>query len=195
MTHAMGLTLALATGTGTWLLAGCAARSRDIPLGAPPPAALLALAVAAALLAPLDAGRFIALGGVAVAAVSDLRTGRIFTLAAGATAAAALAAALVENRLVPALGGSLAVGLALFALRTATRGRGLGAGDVRLGWAVGAGLGAAAGFAAFAWAFVLGAIYGCVLLALGRARRTSEIRFAPFIAAGTVLALVRGTIP
>ena len=195
MTHLPGIALTLATAAALWILAARAARSRGVTLGTPPAAAFVITAVAAALPAPLDAGRFIVLGGVAVAAVTDLRTGRIFTPVAGATGVAALAAATFEHRIVAALCGSLALGLALFGLHAATRGRGLGLGDVRLGWAIGAGLGTVAGFAAVAWAFVLGATYGCALLVLRRAQRTSEIRFGPFIAAGTLLALVRGTLP
>jgi leader peptidase (prepilin peptidase)/N-methyltransferase len=195
MTHAHGAALAVVAAAASWLVAARTARARGIDLQPLPPLAPLTLAAAALLPAPLDAERFIVLGGVGVAALTDLRTGRIFAPVAQAAAVAALAAAACEGHAVPALEGSVALGGALFTLHAATRGRGLGLGDVRLACAVGAGLGTAAGFVAFAWAFVLGAVYGGTLLVLRRAQRGSEVRFGPFIAAGTLVALLSGTTP
>jgi prepilin signal peptidase PulO-like enzyme (type II secretory pathway) len=51
-------------------------------------------------------------------------------------------------------------------------------------------LGLSAGLAAIALAFVFGGGYGAWLLATKRARTGATIRFGPFIAAGTFVALI-----
>jgi len=139
-------------------------------------------------------GGFITVSGVLVAAVCDIQTGLIFTPVACAIGATAFGAALIDGTGLASAAGAITVGGALFGLHAMTLGRGIGLGDVRLGCAVGAGLGTAPGFVALGWAFALGGVYGSFLLALRRARRDTEIRFAPFIAAGTLAALIQGTL-
>lgn len=180
--------LALATAAAGWSIADHAARRRAVPLGPPPLAGLGAVALVAAVRAPADATGAILLGGIAVAAVADARTGLVFTPLTLALGLGTLLCAVVEGTATRAGSGMLVVGGALFALHAFTSGRGIGLGDVRLGCTVGAALGALPGLITLAWAFVLGGAYGVILLATKRARGNSEIPFAPFIAAATVVA-------
>jgi leader peptidase (prepilin peptidase) / N-methyltransferase len=182
--------LALGTATGAWNVAVRAAQRRAVTLGDPPYVGLAILAAVAALRAPAGAAYAIVLGGVAVAAVCDARTGLVFTPLTALLGVAALVAAVLEGRAGAAGAGTLAAGGALFALYALTSGRGIGLGDVRLACAVGAALGALAGLIVLGWAFVLGGTYAAMLLATRRARPNSELRFAPFIAAAFAVAPV-----
>jgi prepilin signal peptidase PulO-like enzyme (type II secretory pathway) len=86
--------------------------------------------------------------------------------------------------------GSVAVGGSLLLLHALTGGRGLGLGDVKLGTALGMALGPSSGLLATALAFVFGGIYGGWLLATKRAAPGTPVRFGPFIAAGTLAAVL-----
>ncbi|MEA2690414.1 MAG: leader peptidase (prepilin peptidase) / N-methyltransferase [Candidatus Eremiobacteraeota bacterium] len=130
------------------------------------------------------------LAGTLVAAVVDARTGYIPDSLTRATAFAALGLALVCGAAVHACAGAFAVGGTLLALHLLTRGRGLGLGDVKLGTAIGAGFGPSAGIIALGAAFVAGGAYASWLLATGRAQRNDAIPFGPFLAAGTLAALI-----
>jgi leader peptidase (prepilin peptidase)/N-methyltransferase len=195
MTPLAGEALALGTAAVGWSVAAHAARRRGVALGKLPGGALAALAIVLALHPPAAAAGAVALGGIAVAAISDARTGLIFTPLTQLLGLATLTAAAFDGAPGPAAAGLLVVGGALFALHAITSGRGIGLGDVRLGCALGAGLGAAAGMTALGWAFVIGGIYGTALLVTRRAGRTSEIRFAPFIAVGTLAASLGNALP
>ncbi|HEX3463177.1 MAG TPA: A24 family peptidase [Candidatus Elarobacter sp.] len=141
------------------------------------------------------ASAFATLAGTLVAAVIDARTGYIPNGLTLATAVAALVLA-APSGIGHAVLGACVVGGVLLGLHLFTRGRGLGFGDVKLGAAIGAGLGPWCGIAALGAAFVAGGAYAAVLLARGRAGRRDTIAFAPFLAAGTLLAVscvVRGT--
>jgi prepilin signal peptidase PulO-like enzyme (type II secretory pathway) len=129
-----------------------------------------------------------ALCGSSAAAIIDLRTGYIPDAVTRTTALVALTLAALGGDAPAACSGAWSVGGALLGLHLLTRGRGIGLGDVKLGSAIGAGLGAGAGLAALAAAFVSGAVYAAWLLIARRARRGDEIRFGPFLAAGTLLA-------
>ncbi len=187
MTPLAAEALALGAVAAGWSIAAHAARRRGVGLGKLPVLALAAFTILIALHPPIAAAGAVALGGVAIAAICDARTGLIFTPLTLVLGLATLAAATYDGDPGPAATGMLVVGGALFALHALTNGRGIGLGDVRLGCAVGAGLGGAAGLTALGWAFVLGGAYGSVLLLTRRAHRTTEIRFAPFIAAGTLV--------
>jgi leader peptidase (prepilin peptidase) / N-methyltransferase len=195
MTILGGEAVALGTAAAGWHVAHHAARRRALFLGAPPLAALAALAVVTAARPPADAVGAIVLGGVAVAAIADARTGFVFTPLTLLLGLAALLAATVDGGAARAGSGMLVVGGTLFALHALTAGRGIGLGDVRLGCAVGAAFGAIPGLIALAWAFVLGGAYGSILLVTGRAKRGSEIPFAPFIAVATIVASGPGLSP
>jgi prepilin signal peptidase PulO-like enzyme (type II secretory pathway) len=185
--------LALGSATIGWGIAARAARRRHVQVGAPPLAALAGVALIAALRTPAGAASPIVIGGVAVAAITDVRTGRVFTPFTLALGLAALVAAAADGDAPAAAAGMLAAGGALLALYVLTSGRGIGLGDVRLGCSVGAALGAVPALVALAWAFVLGGAFGVVLLVTKRAQRNSAIPFAPFIAATTIVASLAWT--
>ncbi|MDB5072721.1 MAG: peptidase prepilin type [Candidatus Eremiobacteraeota bacterium] len=151
---------------------------------------LWALPSLAALPALSPSPAITALAGTLAAATVDARTGYIPDGLTRATALAALTFTAFCGTAVHACGGAFAVGGSLLALHLLTRGRGLGLGDVKLGTAIGVGFGASAGLIALGAAFVAGGVYASFLLATRRARRGDAIRFGPFLAVGTVVAMV-----
>lgn len=132
---------------------------------------------------------FVACCGATAAGVVDARTGFIPDRITRITAVAAAACALPHGAAYAAFGGALLAGGVPALLYVATRGRGIGLGDVKLAAAIGAGFGPPAGIGALGAAFVLGGVYGSWLLLSGRARRGDALRFGPFLAAGAILAL------
>ena len=131
--------------------------------------------------------------GTLVAGAVDARTGFIPDRIVIVTASLALAVAFSAGHEAGAVAGAALCGGALLALHLFTRGRGLGLGDVKLAAAIGCGLGPAAGAGALGIAFVAGGAYGVFLLATGRAAPRSEVRFGPFLAAGTLIAALGWT--
>lgn len=101
--------------------------------------------------------------------------------------------ALIEHR-----GGdwvrAVLAGAAVLAVFAGSSAAGLmGWGDAKTGFAVGAALGWVSWVAVYAGVFLgflLGAVFGIVRLALGRARRRDPITFGPFLFAGALLALL-----
>ncbi|MFY9462274.1 MAG: A24 family peptidase, partial [Candidatus Sungiibacteriota bacterium] len=73
-----------------------------------------------------------------------------------------------------------------------SKGRAMGFGDAELAPAIVLFLGPLLGVAALLFAFWLGAIFGILLIALGRARLKSDIPFGPFLVAGAFVALFWG---
>jgi leader peptidase (prepilin peptidase) / N-methyltransferase len=135
----------------------------------------------------------VALAGVVAAAVIDARTGLIPNAVSVPTTLVALAAAAAGGAERTACCGIAAAGGALWLLHAMTRGKGLGLGDVKLAAAIGAGFGPFAGLEALGAAFVTGAAFAAWQLANRRATLRSEIRFGPFLAAGSaVVAVVSG---
>ncbi|HET7813418.1 MAG TPA: prepilin peptidase [Candidatus Baltobacteraceae bacterium] len=122
----------------------------------------------------------------AVCAVSDLQTGYIFD-AAIAPAAAMFALLCIFGGNIEFYGAGAAVGGGIpLLLFIATRGSGIGFGDVKLGCCIGV-LGAAAAMQVIEAAFIAGGAVALVLLARhGRGARRMEIPFAPFLFAGVV---------
>jgi prepilin signal peptidase PulO-like enzyme (type II secretory pathway) len=174
-----------------WRLSTGAARAAGVEIGALPwwlPLCGAAFAAACAvLLGPAAAAPALALAVTTACALCDLRSGYIFDRVTLPALAAVLALGAVD--VLPHLYGAALVA-ALYALPyAATRGRGFGLGDVKLGAVVGAGLGAWPGVVAFSASFIIGAVAGIVLLALGRSRKDA-IPFGPFIALGTLAAVI-----
>jgi leader peptidase (prepilin peptidase)/N-methyltransferase len=100
------------------------------------------------------------------------------------------------ERLLWATLGAVGAFAALTVLHLAARG-GFGYGDVRLGAMLGwylAWQGLRYVPVGFFLAFVLSAVTGLALMALGRARRRTAIPFGPFLAVGAALALVGGPV-
>jgi leader peptidase (prepilin peptidase) / N-methyltransferase len=73
-----------------------------------------------------------------------------------------------------------------------SRGRWMGAGDIKLAFLMGLILGYPNILVALFLAFVLGAIMGVGLIAFGRKTIKSEVPFGPFLVAGTLIALFWG---
>ncbi|GAC1577795.1 MAG: hypothetical protein NVS3B7_11240 [Candidatus Elarobacter sp.] len=128
--------------------------------------------------------------GAAAGGVVDARTGFIPNRISAVTAVIAFGCAAAAGSATSALAGALTTGCALGALYAATRGRGIGLGDVKLGVAIGAGFGPADGIAAIGAAFVLGGAYAMWRLATRRSRLGDVIRFGPFLAAGSFAVVV-----
>jgi leader peptidase (prepilin peptidase) / N-methyltransferase len=175
-----------------WSIAADAAGRRDMTIGTLPPllAALVTVAACAAAWAGLPVAVIAAVAGATVAGVVDARTGFIFDPLTGAMLCVSLLFAALDRALVDGLYGGVAVGGSLLLLHVLSGGRGLGLGDVKLGTALGVALGLAGGLFATALAFVFGGIYGGWLLATKRAARGAPVRFGPFIAAGTLAAVL-----
>lgn len=73
-----------------------------------------------------------------------------------------------------------------------SKGRAMGFGDAELAAAIVLFLGATAGLLALLFAFWLGALFGLLLIAWGKAGFKSEIPFGPFLVAGAFVALFWG---
>jgi leader peptidase (prepilin peptidase)/N-methyltransferase len=177
-----------------WLLAQAVATRRKVFLGGIPFVAFALVMIVSARVGSVASTPALALAtvtcfGSIVCAAVDHRTGYIFdalttTSAVVAAALSLSSGTLSSSALAAALGGGVLGGLYLL-----TRGRGIGLGDVKLAAVVGLGYGPVGTALSLASAFILGGCYGAALLVTGRARRGDAVRFGPFIAGGTVIAL------
>jgi leader peptidase (prepilin peptidase) / N-methyltransferase len=127
-----------------------------------------------------------------VCALTDLQTQIVFDRVVALTVAALLIVALASGSLIQTLIGCALVGSSLAVIWLLTGGRGLGGGDVKLAYAIGAALGVKGGFMALGIAFVSGALVGVVLLVAGRVRRTTALAFVPYLAIGSAAAASLG---
>jgi leader peptidase (prepilin peptidase) / N-methyltransferase len=175
-----------------WTIAADAAGRRRLTIGTLPPLlpAVVAATAAAAALGGAHATAITASAGAAVAGMVDARTGSIFDPLTATILAGSFALAAIDGSVGSGVAGAGAVGGMLLFLHALSGGRGLGFGDVKLGAGLGMALGFATGLTAIALAFVLGGVYGTWLLATKRATAGASIRFGPFIAGGTFVALI-----
>ncbi len=90
------------------------------------------------------------------------------------------------------LAGALLGLVTIGGLYLGTGGRGMGLGDVKLGPVLGLGLGGVGTLVALSAAFLLGAVVGLALIALGRAGLKSAVPFGPFLITGWWIALLWG---
>jgi prepilin signal peptidase PulO-like enzyme (type II secretory pathway) len=95
---------------------------------------------------------------------------------------------LITNYLLPALGSFLF----LFIIWAATRGRGMGFGDVKFAFLMGLCLGFPRVILAFYIAFLTGAMIGIILILVKKVKFGQQIAFGPFLAFGTFIALIWG---
>jgi leader peptidase (prepilin peptidase)/N-methyltransferase len=184
--------LAAAAAAIYWMIADNAACKRRICLGKLPVMLLISVAVVAALACATGAhvSAIAALSGVAVAGWVDARTGSIFDPITLTLLATSFTLCVLQGAPLDGVIGAAGVGATLFSLHAITHGRGLGLGDVKLGAALGMALGATTALTALAVSFGLGALYGTALIALKRANRRTSIRFGPFMAVGTIAAIL-----
>lgn len=102
-------------------------------------------------------------------------------------AVAGLILAAIDRRFVTSLEGA-ALGIVLFGLIYAvTRGAGLGFGDVKLAATLGLYLGFVNSIAAFATAFVIGAILAIPVLVARRRRAKDVLPLGPFLVLGSII--------
>ncbi len=88
--------------------------------------------------------------------------------------------------------GGVATALPIFALWFFSKGRAMGFGDVKLSVGIGIFLGIYMGISALWFAFIIGAIYGLVLMLLRKANAKSEVAFGPFLILGFLVVFFTG---
>lgn len=135
---------------------------------------------------------FIGFGAVVTGGACDAMCGYVFDAITLPSLTLLLLLSIASQTFTAFALGVLTCGGALMMLYAGTRGRGLGLGDVKLACCIGAAVGAVGGVEALGIAFVLGGAYAAFLLGTGRARRGEELRFAPYLAAGTAVIVLHG---
>jgi len=120
--------------------------------------------------------------------VSDVVAGLILDAITFPTLAAMVVLS-APNRFASAAEGALCCASLIFVLYGASRGRGIGLGDVKLAACIGAALGPMYGAQSIGLAFAIGGPVAAALLLTGRAKRTSSVPFAPYLAAGAFAVL------
>lgn len=90
------------------------------------------------------------------------------------------------------VGHALIVVLPILLLYLLTRGKGMGFGDVKMQMSLGLWLGLIRGFIGLYMSFLVGAIYGVVLIILRKAGRKSQIAFGPFLLLGAWISFLLG---
>jgi len=126
-----------------------------------------------------------ALCAAVVSAATDVASGYVLDVVTLPAASFSIGASAFHGGLPFSVAGAGVCGGLLYLLYVLTRRRGIGLGDVKLAACVGAGLGVSNGAAAAGVAFISGGCWAAVLLLRG-APRGSEMRFAPYIAAGAL---------
>lgn len=151
-----------------------------------------AVAVAAFVGGHANAAAAFGCVATALCAVTDVATGLVFdeVAALGLTACWCASALLGVQHVVCAIAGAWCGFALLAAVHFATRRRGLGWGDVKLGAVAGAALGAPLVAHAIGAAFVIGALSVLPGLLRGHCRFGERIAFAPYLAVATALAAV-----
>jgi leader peptidase (prepilin peptidase)/N-methyltransferase len=96
-------------------------------------------------------------------------------------AAAALVFSIAQGRVLPALESAAIAGGTFAVIFAATRGRGMGLGDVKLAAALGLALPIAGGIALVVASFVVGAVVAVPVLVAGRRGRRDALPFGPFL--------------
>ncbi len=88
----------------------------------------------------------------------------------------------------------LLIGLPLLAVFLLTKQKGMGFGDVKLGFIMGYLLGWSSGFIALYIAFITGALAGLMAIFLHKRKFKSKLPFGPFLVLGTVAMLIFGNL-
>lgn len=99
-----------------------------------------------------------------------------------------------ESNIIPYLLSALLSGGFLLILNLITKGKGMGMGDVKLAVFMGLFLGYPKIIIAFYVAFVVGAVYGLMLMILKKANKKSQVSFGPFLILGILVAWWWGNI-
>jgi prepilin peptidase CpaA len=149
-------------------------------------AALAMIVVGEEREAPVAVGVALVLACVIVCAATDLATGLIFDVVTAASILMILLYASATRSLTTSVLGACVCAGSLLALYVASRKRGIGFGDVKLGAVIGAGCGAELGIGAIGSAFVVGALWAAPLLLSRRVLASDRVVFAPCLALGTL---------
>ncbi len=96
------------------------------------------------------------------------------------------------NLLLSNFFSALAAFLIFLLLTVATRGKGMGLGDVKFAFAMGLVLGFPAVIVSFYLAFLTGAVFSLILVIKGKKKMKSTIPFGPFLAAATYVSFLFG---
>ena len=151
----------------------------------------LAICISIGLLAALvDPSHGLIFACVAVCAATDISSGYIYDAVLLGSSGGIFAMAMLGDRLPDAFFGACVGFIVPWALWLLTRRRGLGFGDVKLFGVIGAALGDVGSLAAFGLSFVIGAVSVISLARLG-SQASRVVRFAPYIALGTLGAATR----
>jgi len=94
--------------------------------------------------------------------------------------------------LAGAIEAAALAGGGFYLLATATRGKGMGGGDIKLAFAMGLILGVKATGVAMLLAFNVAAIVGVVMIVVRRLKRKDHIPFGPYLVGGTIVAFLFG---
>jgi leader peptidase (prepilin peptidase) / N-methyltransferase len=155
--------------------------------------AMWLLAVVATLEATFGRGHYLASAVIlalgSVCALTDKQTGYIYNAVLLCATALLIPCVLATGDMEASVLGAAVCGAAMLFLHVATRGRGLGLGDVKLAAAIGAGLTLPAGLVALGAAFVAGALAMLATALVRRARVSGTIAFAPYLALGSMLSV------
>lgn len=100
----------------------------------------------------------------------------------------AIAVALIYNFNIPSLFAAAVAFLFFFAIYFFSNGKAMGLGDAKLAVLIGLFLNPVTALAAFIMAFVIGAVFGIMLIALGKKSLKSQVAFGPFMAVGAAVA-------
>jgi len=153
----------------------------------------LAVAIAAALsinnaYAAIAVGVLIA--ALCVSFVTDVRYGLIFDVVTIPCALFLGTFAWFEGTLVQALWGGATCAAIILLIFLMSTGRGIGLGDLKLAACIGLALGVRYGVIAVGLAFIAGGVHGTALLLTRCAKKGDALRFAPYLALGSGLAIV-----
>jgi prepilin signal peptidase PulO-like enzyme (type II secretory pathway) len=140
------------------------------------------LGLVTALMDPMHAPIFAC---VAICAATDSSSGYIYNIVLAIGGGIVGAEAIFVGPIDAMFGAATASGVSLL-LYALTHGRGLGLGDVKLFGVIGAALGVRSALVAFGLSFIIGSAAVLVLFALRVGTFSRVIRFAPYIALGTV---------
>lgn len=124
------------------------------------------------------------IAALCVSSVTDVESGYIFDVVTLPALIAEIAIAAFFGGWESSLQGALACASVIAVLYGATRGRGIGLGDLKLAACIGAGLGPFGGIAAIGAAFVFGGAHAVFMVARRRVSRGDSLRFAPYMALG-----------
>lgn len=101
---------------------------------------------------------------------------------------------LVFKRTLILIASSFFISLFFTLLILLTKGRGMGGGDVKLGFLIGLFNGFPGNILAVFLGFLFGSIYSLFLIALGRKKMKDTIAFGPFLILGSLIAFIWGDI-